>query len=645
MAAGYWFAPVTEENSFLGALKVNTPITVEVRIAHSVYHNSETGFAVYSVEDTNHHWFRINGYFPTPVKLDAFYTVDGVVKDGKYGRVLQVLDYRSAFPQDPDGIVTVLRTLPGLDTRAPMVFETLGDNALNLILEDPDSVAGRLKGIGVKLVQRWQEALKNMKESDIILQTLQCYKVPTDAASALIEKYPDIIDRLHHSPYFLAEEIRGFGCQKCDRIALDNGYPVGGLERLEHAMLYVLLQAALEGDCYLLYSEFMRRVRTAVEIRIDFRTARALLTQKGAVQYRLGNRIISVDRDDLSAAMSHFREHPKQQSSFSFCCEEPSDKEIQLAFQSLRSTNKIVLDDDRVYSGQIYSAEGAVASCLKGLINSEYEPFEGVENTLDMVCREMGVTLEKKQRDAVQRFCTAKGGVFVLNGRAGCGKTFTLDIIIMVLQELYRQQGLVFTAEVMAPTGKAAQVVQKATNLTAQTVHKALHIVADRDNDVKLMLREGDKVINTSNNYSMKFFNFRRGEGFIEDYTRVGIVNGETGRIAKIVDVKANGKPHQRVYVRYGEDQYAMYEDTWDELTLAYAMTIHRAQGSQWPVIIAPVMLCNRIMLNRKLFYTLYTRAQESCIIFGTPEAIQYAINNDTNAKRNTWLKQRLSEK
>lgn len=172
--------------------------------------------------------------------------------------------------------------------------------------------------------------------------------------------------------------------------------------------------------------------------------------------------------------------------------------------------------------------------------------------------------------------------------------------------------------------------------------------VRDRDGkirEVKLMLREGDKVINTSNNYSMKFFNFRRGEGFIEDYTRVGIVNGETGRIAKIVDVKANGKPHQRVYVRYGEDQYAMYEDTWDELTLAYAMTIHRAQGSQWPVIIAPVMLCNRIMLNRKLFYTLYTRAQESCIIFGTPEAIQYAINNDTSAKRNTWLKQRLSEK
>lgn len=49
MAADYWFAPEPEENSMLGSLKVNTPITVEVRIVHCVYQNSETGFAVYSV--------------------------------------------------------------------------------------------------------------------------------------------------------------------------------------------------------------------------------------------------------------------------------------------------------------------------------------------------------------------------------------------------------------------------------------------------------------------------------------------------------------------------------------------------------------------------------------------------------------------
>lgn len=438
--------------------------------------------------------------------------------------------------------------------------------------------------------------------------------------------------------------------------------------------------------------------------------------------------------------------------------------------------------------------------------------------------------MEKKQREAVLRFCRAKGGVFVLNGRAGCGKTFTLNIIIKVMTELYRRQGGCFSAKIMAPTGKAAQVAHKSTGLPASTVHKALHLVADsneestvtitgdcvvvdefsmmgltlaasllkaitpgtkliimgdyeqlpsidpgnvlrdiiesgivpvvtlnvvrrqaegsgilynanrildgdmiqskivkektlennaylyrsetppacRDKIVemvtklrkrgftqddiqvlcpqkltevgidslnyflqqamnpskgkpecfskeieirdtngtlqkqRLMLREGDKVINTANDYEKKFYNYSKGVGFTEDFCRTGIVNGEVGRIAVITDVKDGKTTHRRIYVRYGPNQYALYEDDWNDLSLAYAMTIHRAQGSQWPIVIAPIMGCNRKMLNRKLFYTLYTRAQKTSIIYGEAEAIQYAVENDASSQRLTRLKERL---
>ena len=94
--------------------------------------------------------------------------------------------------------------------------------------------------------------------------------------------------------------------------------------------------------------------------------------------------------------------------------------------------------------------------------------------------------------------------------------------------------------------------------------------------------------------------------------------------------------------MRYGPNQYALYEDDWNDLSLAYAMTIHRAQGSQWPIVIAPIMGCNRKMLNRKLFYTLYTRAQKTSIIYGEAEAIQYAVENDASSQRLTSLKERL---
>ena len=242
MAEGYWFAPETEETSFLGQLSVNTPVITEVRIVNNNFRNDENGYSVYDVEDSDYHRFKINGYFPTKLRIDGYYTVDGVVKDGKYGRVLQVMDYRSSLPQSKDAVITILRTLPQLDTRAPEVYKLLGPHALDIILEDPEQVAKKINHVGVATAKLWQQALLGFKEDDVIVKTLQEYQIPAADAKRLLEKYPDIIDRLRVSPYFLAEEIKGFGFLKCDKIALANGYAPDGQERLEQAMLYTLRQ-------------------------------------------------------------------------------------------------------------------------------------------------------------------------------------------------------------------------------------------------------------------------------------------------------------------------------------------------------------------------------------------------------------------
>lgn len=831
MAEDFWFEPETEETSFLNSVPINAPVRTEVRIAYNVYRNEENGYSVYNVEDGDHHWFKINGYFPAPMKIDGYYTVEGVIKEGRYGRTLQVVTYKSALPQTEDGIITVLRTLPRLDTRAPFVYQELGEHALDMILEHPDEVANRVKWVGLKMALAWQETLRSLKESDVILQTLQDYQIPAKAAKQLLEKYPDIIDRLKKSPYFLAEEVRGFSFIKCDKIALENDYPLNGQERLQQAILYVLNQVGqARGDCFLPKEEFLGRVRKIIDIRIDFRTARSLLAKGGPVTIQYGKHCVSVERDALQKALHDWQKASKKEP-FSFACEKVGDADLTLAIDSMRSLNRIIVEEGRVYLGNLYNAEVTVANCLKAMVASEYGYFQDVEEVLNDICIAEGVVLEEKQREAALRICLCRGGVFVLNGRAGCGKTFTLNIIIKVLKELYRRQGLYFSAEIMAPTGKAAQVAHKSTKLSACTVHRALHLVADQNNasettitgecvvvdefsmmglgltaslmraiapgvkliimgdyeqlpsidpgnvlrdiiasgavpvitlnvvkrqaegsgvlynaneildgrmihskivdkskvknnayifkapspaacrttivqmilklrkkgvpmddiqvlcpqkktdvgidamnyfiqeainpakggkellsklievttpsgetqSVKLMFREGDKVIHTANNYEMRYYNFRKGEGFVEDFSCVGIVNGETGRIAKILEVKEGKATHQRIYVRYGPDKYAMYEDDWSDLSMAYAMTIHRAQGSQWPVVIAPILFCNKGMLNRKLFYTLYTRAQDTTMIYGTAEAVEFAIKNNMTASRYTWLEQRLA--
>ena len=827
---GYVYEVETEETSFLGRKKLNSRVCTEARVVTCIYRNNDTGYSIYNVENTENRWLKISGYFPAELRYNSFYSFDGIVKEGKFGRILQVEEYKSALPQSEDGILTVLRTLPRLDTLAYQLYQQLGDEVLELILNDPEQVARRVKGVGIKLAMEWQSRLQELKESDVIMQTLRDYKIPLAAAKGLLEKYPDIIERLKRSPYFLAEEVRGFSFVNCDKIALDNGYPLNGHERLQQAMLYTLKRAsAAKGDCYMSEGEFWDQVKKLVNIRIDYRTARSILAGKAVPAIQAGNKQYPIDCEKLEAALQKWQKGASR-PTFSYVCAGVPEEDLQTAFFSLKSISYIVQEEDRIFLGYMRDAENEVALRLRNMVGGELGEFTEVESILDSVCQREGYVLEKKQREAVLRFCRAKGGVFVLNGRAGCGKTFTLNIIIKVMTELYRRQGGCFSAKIMAPTGKAAQVAHKSTGLPASTVHKALHLVADsneestvtitgdcvvvdefsmmgltlaasllkaitpgtkliimgdyeqlpsidpgnvlrdiiesgivpvvtlnvvrrqaegsgilynanrildgdmiqskivkektlennaylyrsetppacRDKIVemvtklrkrgftqddiqvlcpqkltevgidslnyflqqamnpskgkpecfskeieirdtngtlqkqRLMLREGDKVINTANDYEKKFYNYSKGVGFTEDFCRTGIVNGEVGRIAVITDVKDGMTTHRRIYVRYGPNQYALYEDDWNDLSLAYAMTIHRAQGSQWPIVIAPIMGCNRKMLNRKLFYTLYTRAQKTSIIYGEAEAIQYAVENDASSQRLTRLKERL---
>lgn len=87
------------------------------------------------------------------------------------------------------------------------------------------------------------------------------------------------------------------------------------------------------------------------------------------------------------------------------------------------------------------------------------------------------------------------------------------------------------------------------------------------------------------------------------------------------------------------------YESTeLDEIVHAYATTIHKAQGSEYPIVVMPVLMSHFVMLQRNLIYTGITRAKKVLVIVGTKKALAYAVRNVTVTKRNTHLKMRLWE-
>ena len=137
----------------------------------------------------------------------------------------------------------------------------------------------------------------------------------------------------------------------------------------------------------------------------------------------------------------------------------------------------------------------------------------------------------------------------------------------------------------------------------------------------KYMFREGDKVMQLRNNYDK------------------GVFNGDVGVIKKV-------DPEERiVLVDFDLGKPVDYEfSEMNELSLAYATTIHKSQGSEYPVVVMPVMKNHWVMLQRNLIYTGVTRAKRCVVMVGTVDALKHAIRNCVVTKRNTLLKERLRD-
>lgn len=131
--------------------------------------------------------------------------------------------------------------------------------------------------------------------------------------------------------------------------------------------------------------------------------------------------------------------------------------------------------------------------------------------------------------------------------------------------------------------------------------------------------REGDRVMQLRNNYDKDVF------------------NGDLGYVEK-VDLE-----ERTLQVNF-DDRLVEYDvSELDELTLAYATTIHKSQGSEYPIVVMPVLMTHYVMLQRNLIYTGITRAKKICVLIGTKKALSFAIRNMTVLKRNTKLKERLN--
>ena len=221
-------------------------------------------------------------------------------------------------------------------------------------------------------------------------------------------------------------------------------------------------------------------------------------------------------------------------------------------------------------------------------------------------------------------------------------KRYDADIIIRVVIALIQEklpkyvEAKPFEIQVLTPMRKGLLGVERLNQILQRYLNPPDPSKKEKEIGQGLF-REGDKVMQIRNNYQLEWE--VRGRYGIPVDKGVGVFNGDTGIIRMINEFA------ELAEVKFEDGRYAQYTfKQLDELELAYAVTIHKSQGSEYPAVIIPILSGPRMLMNRNLLYTAVTRARKCVTVVGSEETFREMINNEKQQRRYSSLDRRIQE-
>ena len=221
-------------------------------------------------------------------------------------------------------------------------------------------------------------------------------------------------------------------------------------------------------------------------------------------------------------------------------------------------------------------------------------------------------------------------------------KRYEADKIINVTLQLIKQKLPKFVGaseydiQVLTPMRKGLLGVERLNGILQMYLNPADKRKREKEHGGTIF-REGDKVMQTKNNYQLEW-EIRSKYGLCID-KGTGIFNGDMGIIEEINDFA------ETMTVSFDEGRMVEYPyKLLDELELAYAVTIHKSQGSEYPAVVIPLLSGPRMLMNRNLLYTGVTRAKKCVTIVGNDITFNQMIENNSQLKRYSGLRDRLTE-
>lgn len=730
-------------------------------VSHIVFRNTENGYTVFELENTDGETETCVGNFPF-ISEGEYVCVRGqMVHHPVYMEQLKVESFEI---QEPDNQIAMIRYLAsgaiagirgGLAKR---IVDKFGDKTFEIMEKEPERLS-EVKGISEKkaiAIAAQFEEKRGMRSAMLFLQQ---YGISNQLAVKIYQAYgTDLYHVVRENPYKLAEDIRGIGFKVADEIARRSGFDLDSEARIRAGLLYVLNMGSQEGYVYM---------------------PEELLVKEAVYRLEVSAESIEKALDDMALEKS-----------------------------------VIVTKEHYIYLPTLYYAELNCARMLLDLNVMLGRPGISDDTAIRRLEEQEGMRLDEGQRIAVREAMNT--GLLILTGGPGTGKTTTINMIIHTL----REEGL--SILLAAPTGRAAKRMSEATGYEAQTIHRLLeysgaaldgasgddnsaafgrnewnpldtdvliidemsmvdiylfhnllkavavgtrlilvgdvnqlpsvgpgnvlrdlidshcfHMVKltrifrqaaesdiilnahrinageeiELDNQSKdffclkrddshgvlevmlwlvrdkmpkytdctpfdvqvltpmkkgelgvyrcneilqkylnpespqknqieshgVLFREGDKVMQMKNNYQIKWE--MRGENGMRLEEGTGVFNGDCGIISEIDNF------NKEITVRFEDEKYITYPlGNMDELELAYAVTIHKSQGSEYPAVVLPILSGPRPLMNRNILYTAVTRGKKCVTIVGSRESVQNMIQNKYEQIRYSSLAKRISE-
>ena len=732
--------------------------TLQGLVDHIVYHNENNGYTVLSLLCQGNEITCIGTM--AMINEGEYIKAEGdYVDHATYGKQFKIASFSIEAPEDLFSIERYLASgaIKGIGpSLASRIVKKFKEDSFRIIENEPERLA-EIKGISERKAQEIYKQFHDKQDMRQAMMFLGKYGISTAYAVKIYNEYGSrLYDIIRENPYQLAEDVSGIGFRLADDIARRAGVGMDSDYRVRSGVIYVLLQASMNGHVYLPMDELKRQAAEILEI---------------------DGELVEKQLMDLSI-----------------------DKKVIL---------KKIEDEQVVYASSYYYLELGTARMLKNL-NIRYDvSLRAAEKQIERIEKNEGIELDEMQCTAVVE--AARNGVLVITGGPGTGKTTTINAMI----HFFENEGL--DIRLAAPTGRAAKRMTEATGYEAQTIHRMLELTGGPEDgvgshferneqnpletdviiidemsmvDIHLMhallkavmpgtrlimvgdvnqlpsvgpgnvlkdiinshcfnvvkltkifrqamesaiiknahkindgetldlnikttdffclkryqvtdvqgvlialvrdilpknvgaasneiqvltpmrkgelgverlnkllqeylnpkdeskrekevgerlFREGDKVMQIKNNYQLEWEITDRYNIPVEK--GVGVFNGDMGKVVEINFFA------EQMTVLFDEGRKIVYPfNQLDELELAYAVTVHKSQGSEYPAVVMPLLTGPKMLFNRNILYTAVTRAKKCVAIVGSEQTVAQMIQNERQQMRYSSLSKWLNE-